>query len=40
MSSAELRDSIVNFESQLGKENEAAKEGLIRRVESMQPLQV
>jgi hypothetical protein len=40
MSSAELRDSTVNFESQLGKQNEAAKEGLIRKVESMQPLQV
>ena len=36
LSSADLRDSTVNFESQLGKENEAAKEGLIRKVESMQ----
>ncbi|EXJ59163.1 hypothetical protein A1O7_06595 [Cladophialophora yegresii CBS 114405] len=37
--SEELRDSTVDFESQLGKEKEAAKEGLIRKVESMQPLQ-
>lgn len=36
MSSGELRDSTVNFQSQLGKENESAKEGLIRKVESMQ----
>ena len=36
MSGVELRDSTVNFESQLGKENEAAKEGLIRKIESMQ----
>ncbi|OCT52206.1 hypothetical protein CLCR_07928 [Cladophialophora carrionii] len=38
MQSAELRDSTVDFESQLGKEKEAAKEGLMRKVESMQPL--
>jgi hypothetical protein len=40
VSSAELRDSTVNFESQLGNENEEAKEGLIRKVESMQLVHV
>ena len=38
-SSADLRDSTVDFVSQLGKESEAAKEGLLRKVESMNPVQ-
>lgn len=39
MSSGDLRDSTVDFQSQLGKENEAVREGLIRKVESMQMVQ-
>ena len=37
--STDLRESTINFQSQLGKEKEAAKEGLIRKVESMQLVQ-
>ncbi len=39
MSSADLRDSTVDFVTQLGKENEVVRESLLRKVESMNPVQ-
>jgi len=40
MSSAELRGSTVDFQSRLGNETEAAKEGLLRKADSMQDVHV